>query len=314
MNVAKNILLTGATGFVGLVLLNKIEDSNLVVLGRKSPENYDGIFHQYEIDGDADFSTALDGIDAIVHCAARAHIMNDDALDPLNEFRMVNVEGTLNLAKQAAAAGVKRFINISSIKVCGESTSDYKPFVVDDMAPSDHYGVSKMEAENALRELALETGMEVVIIRPPLVYGPGVKANFLNLLKLSATKLPLPFGSINNKRSMVYLDNLVDLIITCIDHPNAGNKIFLASDGDDLSLSRLLRLIRKSMNKPAWLLPVPASVFKLAGKLMGKSDVVDRLIGDLQVDISDSKKHLNWTPPYTVEQGIKATVDDFMEK
>lgn len=314
MNVAKNILLTGATGFVGSVLLNKIDASNLVVLGRKSPDNYGGIFHQYKIDSCSDFSTALLGVEAIVHCAARAHIMNDDALDPLNEFRKVNVEGTLNLATQAAVAGVKRFIYISSIKVCGESTSGSKAFVESDVAPSDPYSVSKMEAENALYQLSLETGMEVVIIRPPLVYGPSVKANFLNLLKLSDTRLPLPFACVNNKRSMIYVENLVDFIILSIDHPKAANETFLISDGEDLSLANLIRIFRKAMNRPSWLLPVPVSLFKLVGKFTGKTAVVDRLVGDLQVDSTKARKLLDWTPPFSVEEGIAETVKDFMNR
>ncbi|GAA6133762.1 SDR family oxidoreductase [Oceaniserpentilla sp. 4NH20-0058] len=311
MTVAKKILLTGATGFVGSVLLNKIEASNLVIFGRNSPDNYDGIFHKYEMDSNSDFATALDGIEVIVHCAARAHIMNDNALDPLAEFRKVNVEGTLNLARQAAAAGVVRFIYISSIKVSGESTSGLRSFVEGDRNPSDPYGVSKMEAENALQKLALVTGMEVVIIRPPLIYGPGVKANFFNLLKLSNSKFPLPFACVNNKRSMVYVENLVDFIIRCIDHPKAANQTFLVSDGEDLSLKSLITYIRKSMGRSACLLPVPVGLFKLVGKLTGKIGVVDRLVCDLQVDSSKARKLLDWTPPYSVEQGIAATVLDF---
>ena len=310
------ILLTGGSGFLGGTLLKALINKNVRCLGRKIPKIISGSsFYQSEINTGTDFTVAVQNTNVLIHCAARVHVMNELSGDPLAEFREVNTLGTLNLAQQAAEAGVRRFIFVSSIKVNGETTTGkpvFKP--IDRHCPVDPYGISKSEAEIGLQIIAKDTGMEVVIIRPPLVYGPGVKANFLNLLKLSATKLPLPFGSINNKRSMVYLDNLVDLIITCIDHPNAGNKTFSASDGDDLSLSRLLRLIRKSMNKPAWLLPVPAFVFKLAGKLTGKSDVVDRLVGDLQVDISDSKKHLDWSPPFTVEQGLKATVDDFMVK
>jgi len=314
MKVAKKILLTGATGFVGSVLLNKIETSNLVILGRNSPDNYDGIFHKFEMDGHSDLSTALDGIEVVVHCAARAHIMNDNALDPLAEFRKVNVEGTLNLARQAAAAGVIRFIYISSVKVCGESTSDSRPFFEDDVAPSDPYGVSKMEAEHALQKLALEIDIEVVIIRPPLVYGAGVKANFFNLLKLSDTKFPLPFACVNNKRSMVYVENLVDFIIRCIDHPKAANQTFLVSDGEDLSLKSLITYIRKAMGRSAWLLPVPVGLFKMVGKLTKKSDVADRLVGDLQIDSSKANELLEWVAPYSVEQGIAETVSDFINR
>jgi len=240
--------------------------------------------------------------------------MDDNSDDPLCDFREVNTAGTLNLARQAADAGVKRFIFISSIKVNGESTLKGSKFAASDVAnPQDPYGISKAEAEAGLLELAKESGMDVVIIRPPLVYGPGVKGNFLNLMKLSRLSIPLPFGLIKNKRSMVYLDNLVDLIVTCVDHPKAANNVFLASDGDDLSLARLLTLIRRAMNKSPLLLPIPVLLFNLFGRLLGKYDMVDRLIGNLQVDSSDAKTYLNWTAPYTVEQGMRITVDDFLK-
>lgn len=310
------ILLTGSTGFVGSVIIEqfKSSDSQLCPVVRyikdDSPQN---AIEVGDIDGNTDYSGALSKAAAVIHVAARVHIMSDLSVDPLAEFREVNTLGTLNLARQAADAGVARFVFVSSIKVNGESTSNKLPFQSSDKhSPEDPYGISKSEAEFGLQKIAKETEMEVVIIRPPLVYGPGVKANFLNLLKLSATKLPLPFGLIKNKRSMVYVENLVDLIVTCVDHSNAANKIFLASDGDDLSLARLLTLMRKSMGKPAWLLPVPMFIFKLAGMITGKSDIIDRLIGDLQVDISNTKTHLNWIPTYSVEQGIQATVDDFI--
>jgi UDP-glucose 4-epimerase len=307
------ILITGATGFVGRAVLQ--QRSNAVVLGRSRPLGFDGYYIKQDIFSLSAYRGCFEGISAIVHCAARVHVMSDDSEYPLASFREVNTAGTLNLARQAAEAGVKRFIFISSIKVNGESTSlDSKFTSSDELRSEDPYGISKAEAEEGLLEIAKETGIEVVIIRPPLVYGPGVKGNFLNLLKLSKFPIPLPFGSIDNKRSMVYLDNLVDLIVICIDHPNAANRVFLASDGDDLSLARLLTLIRQAMNKPSLLLPVPVFLFNLMGRLTGKTAIVDRLIGDLQVDSSDAKKYLDWSAPYTVEQGIKATVDDFFNK
>jgi UDP-glucose 4-epimerase len=318
MTKNKSILLTGATGFVGdrvIKQISSLPEYQIIAPVRSKYQAPDSIKQAIVsgIEATTDWSSLFDGVNLVIHCAARVHVMNVLTGDPLADFREVNRFGTLNLAQQAAEAGVKRFIFISSIKVNGETTTDKSVFKPSDKrCPEDPYGISKSEAEIGLQKIAKDTGMEVVIIRPPLVYGPGVKANFLNLLKLSATKLPLPFGSINNKRSMVYIDNLVDLIVTCIDHPHAGNKVFLASDGDDLSLSRLLRLMRKSMNKPAWLISVPALMFELLGKLIGKSAVVDRLIGDLQVDSSDTQTHLDWTPPYSVEQGIQATVDDFL--
>jgi len=307
------ILITGATGFVGHAVLKK--SSSAVVLGRSLPLGFDGYYIRDNISSISDYSGCFESVSTIVHCAARVHVMSDDSEDPLLAFREVNTAGTLNFARQAAESGVKRFIFISSIKVNGELTSvDSKFTSIDEAAPEDPYGISKHEAEQGLIELSKETGMEVVIIRPPLVYGPGVKGNFFNLLKLSKLPIPLPFGLIDNSRSMIYLDNLVDLILTCIDHPKAANRVFLASDDDDLSLAGLLTLIRQAMNKPLLLLPIPFFLFNLLGKLSGKSELIGRLIGNLQVDISDAKTLLGWQPPYTVEQGIKATVDDFLVK
>lgn len=309
----KRLLLTGYSGFVGTVLAERLHiDYDLSLLGRKS-SNLGNSF-KFDLSPITIYDNVFESIDAVIHVAARAHIMNEEVADSLSEYRRVNVDGTLNLAQQSADAGVKRFIYISSIKVNGESTSGSVPFTEKELAnPLDPYGVSKYEAEEGLKKIAEKTGMEVVIIRPPLVYGAGVKANFLNLLKLSNTGLPLPFGLVNNKRSMVYVENLVDFIIRCIDHPAAANQTFLVSDNHDLSLSGLLRLIRNSMGKPARLIPVPVSLFKLAGLIFRKQDVVDRLVGDLQVDSSKAMSLLDWKPPYTMEQGIQATVDSFLE-
>lgn len=313
----EGVLLTGATGFVGNAILEK--KLGAFVLGRSCPVNFladvEGKFIRRELSDNEDYTGCFDDVGVVIHCAARVHVMNEKSSEPLQDFRKINVAGTLNLAKQAASAGVERFIFISSIKVNGEGTalnSKYTPS--DQAAPEDPYGISKYEAEQGLIELSKETGMDLVIIRPTLVYGPSVKGNFLNLLKLSKLPIPLPFGLVKNKRSMVYLENLVDLIITCIDHPKAANRLFLASDGDDLSLERLLILIRTAMNKSPFLLSIPIGLFKLLGKLFRKTAVVDRLIGNLQVDSSDAKEYLGWSAPYTVEQGIKATVDDFLKK
>ena len=313
MRSNQKVLLTGATGFLGGALLNDL--ANTVVMGRSRPNNFNGAFFNVELTADSDYSAGLSQVDVVIHCAARVHIMNELVKCPLKAFRDVNVDATLKLARQAAEADVRRFIYISSVKVNGESTTGFPPFKPSDVEkPEDSYGISKGEAEFALKELCKNTGMELVIIRPPLVYGCGVKANFLNLLKLSSTWFPLPFGEVNNKRSMIYLGNLVDFIICCIDHPKAANQTFLISDGEDLSLKRLIRYIRQAMGRPIWLLPVPVGLFKLLGKLTGKSAVIDRLIGDLQVDSRKARELLDWTPPYNVKQGIADTVADFNDR
>jgi nucleoside-diphosphate-sugar epimerase len=254
----------------------------------------------------ADWSVALAGISAVVHLAARVHVMADTAANPLEEFRRVNVQGTLNLARQAAAAGVRRFVFVSSIKVNGEATQPGFPFTADDApAPLDAYGVSKMEAEQGLREIARQTGMDVVIIRPPLVYGPGVKANFAAMMRWLKRGVPLPLGAIHNQRSLVALDNLVDLIVTCITHPAAANPIFPVSDGEDVSTTGLLRRMGQAMGRPARLIPVPAGLLKLAATVLGKPDVAQRLCGSLPVDIEKTRRLLGWTPPLSLDEGLR---------
>jgi len=255
------------------------------------------------------------GQDVIIHSAARVHVMNDLSANPLAEFRTVNVDGTLNLAQQAAAAGVKRFVFISSIKVNGEGTLRGNPYTAfDTPAPEDPYGISKMEAEQGLRLIADETGMEVVIIRPVLVYGPGVKANFLSMMRWVHKGIPLPLGAINNSRSLVSLDNLVDLIVTCIDHPAAANQTFLVSDGEDLSTTELLRRVGAALGKPARLLPVPPKLLEFGASLLGKKAVAQRLLGSLQVDISHTCSTLGWKPPVTVDEALAKTAAFYLEE
>lgn len=299
------IILTGASGFVGSEIKNKIPKEKLILLGRRNQDDkYQFIFSN--LDKDWQYSNVFENVACVIHCAARAHIMNDKADSPYDLYHQFNVEGTLNLAKQAAKGGVKRFLYISSIKVNGESTAKATPFTEKSIpSPEDAYGISKLAAENGLRELSINSGMEVVIIRPPLVYGPGVKANFASMMKLASKNLPLPLGSINNKRSMVALDNLVDLVMTCIDHPHAANKTFLVSDDRDLSTTELLEVMVRAVGKSPHLLPVPVSWLRLAGKLLGKQSVIERLCGDLQVDITYTKKTLDWKPPISVEEGIQ---------
>jgi UDP-glucose 4-epimerase len=306
------IAVTGGTGFVGTQLLKLISAEQLVIIGRRNVELSGAIFYQCSIGEATDFDSALDSVSVVIHCAARAHIMNDDAQDPLAEFRKVNTLGTLNLAKQAVAAGVKRFIYISSIKVNGESTKVGIPYKAsDNSAPIDPYGQSKAEAEQQLLALGKSSGMEIVIIRPPLVYGEGVKANFASLMNLVGKGLPLPFRSINsNKRSMVSVYNLVDLIVTCIKEPKASNQIFLVSDDSDLSTAEMVALMAKIQDKTNLALPVPVWLFNLAAKLLNKQDVVSRLTGSLQLDIEHTKNTLNWKPPYSVEHGFKLSVNN----
>ena len=322
MSKLNKILITGATGFLGKPLLcelNKQYSNNAVVpiLRKKSSEfnNFDCLV----VDGIGPLTywdDKLGGIDCVIHCAARVHVMNDTVEDPLEAFREVNVQGTLALAKAAAQSGVKRFIFVSSIKVNGESTTGRLPYKSSDSpSPEDPYGISKAEAEEGLKSIAVETGMEVVIIRPPLVYGPGVKANFAAMLKLASTGIPLPFGCINkNKRSMVYVENLISLIVACINNPNAANQTFLVSDNNDLSTKEFVKGLSNGLGKSGLMLPVPNVLFSIVGKMLGKSAVIDRLCGSLQVDINHTKDTLNWQPPYSVEQGFSATAKYFKEQ
>jgi nucleoside-diphosphate-sugar epimerase len=291
-----SLLITGGTGFVGQALVKRLDDQPVRLATRADW---------------ADWHKALAGITTVVHLAARVHVMRDTETDPLAAFRAVNVEGTLNLARQAAAAGVHRFVFISSVKVNGESTLPGHPFTADDApAPLDAYGVSKMEAEQGLREIALQTGMEVVIIRPPLVYGQGVKANFAALMRAVQRGWPLPLGAVHNQRSLVALDNLVDFIVTCITHPQAANQTFLVSDGQDLSTTELVRGMARAVGVPARLLPVPVWALQAGAALLGKGDAVQRLCGNLQVDISKARNLLGWVPPISVDEGLRRAVEN----
>ena len=305
-------LVTGANGFVGLAVLQRLSAmSGVQAIGSvRRADACTNTGTPVAIVGDltaqTDWSLALIGCDVIVHAAARVHVMHDTEADPLMAFRAVNVEGTVNLARQAAAAGVKRFVFISSVKVNGEGTLPGRAFTQSDKPdPQDAYGVSKLEAEQALRQLAAETGMDVVIIRPPLVYGPGVKANFAALTRAAQRGLPLPLGAVHNQRSLVALDNLVDFIVTCITHPKAANQTFLVSDGQDLSTTELVRGMARAAGVSARLLPVPVWALQAAGNLLGKGDAVQRLCGNLQVDISKARELLGWVPVVSVEEGLR---------
>ncbi len=304
------VLVTGATGFVGHRLYSQLLHDEFDVVAAVRSKSNAGIGCEQVVVGalgvDTDWKDALTGVDYVIHTAARVHVMKEDAADPLVEFRRVNVDGTLKLARQAVEAGVKRFIFISSIKVNGEDTVPAQPFTADDSPnPTDPYAISKMEAEQGLQLLAKETGIEVVIIRPPLVYGPGVKANFQSMMRWLDKGIPLPLGAIHNKRSLVAIDNLVDLIVTCIDHPAAANQTFLAGDGEDLSTTELLQRMAKAMGKLSRLIPVPVKILELGATLLGKRAMAQRLCGSLQVDITKARDVLGWIPPISVDEGLR---------
>jgi len=313
------VLVSGATGFVGEALVSGLlfKPCDVKALVRQLSVGLPLAVEQVKVAGlsnSTDYTSALKDVDVVVHLAARVHVMNDDATDPLTVFRRVNTEGTLNLARQAAQAGVKRFIFLSSIKVNGEQTALDKPFSPDDrFIPTDPYGLSKYEAEQGLLALAAETAMEVVIIRPPLVYGPNVKANFSSMMKWVGKGIPLPLGSIDNQRSLVALDNLVSFIIQCIDHPKAANKVFLISDGEDVSTSELLRKVAKAFGKKPLLLSVPTSIMTFTAKLIGKGEVATRLFSSLQVDSSKAQDLLGWTPVTTMDEQLKKTAEAYLK-
>jgi len=305
----EKVLVTGATGFIGAALVKKM----VTLLGIQVWAGVRGSINELpervislplgDIGRSASFES-LSGFSTIVHCAARVPVIEERC--PIKDFREVNVSGTLKLARRASQDGVRRFIFISSVKVNGEATFLGQPYRANDApSPQDLYGISKLEAEQGLLALAEETGLEVVIVRPPLVYGPCVKGNFASMVKLVDQGIPLPFGAIHNKRSLVGIDNLVDLIIRCIDHPAAANQIFLASDGEDLSTTELLRGVGKAMGKPARLIPVPAGLLQWGATLLGRKAMAQRLLGSLQVDISKTHELLDWKPPYTVEEGLR---------
>ncbi|MDQ8186277.1 SDR family oxidoreductase [Pelagicoccus sp. SDUM812002] len=308
-------LVTGASGFIGKAVAERLTDgknSTVAALRHYStelPADVQQVIYA-GLTEDQNWAPLLKGVEAIVHCAARVHVMTETAENPLNEFRKVNVEGTLRLARQAASAGVKRFIFLSSIKVNGESTPLGRPFKAGDMpAPRDPYGISKLEAELALQDLSKSSGLDIVIIRPVLVYGPGVKANFRQLIHFVSRGIPLPFGLADNKRSLVMLDNLVDLIATCLNNPAANNQTFLVSDGNDLSTAQLIKSIAKTMNQPPRLIPVPTGFLNLIAIACGKRTIAERLLGSLQVNIDHTRETLGWNPPVTTQDGLKKTVD-----
>lgn len=305
------ILVTGGQGLVGHAVAREllVRDYTVRISSR---QHYDSSNDRLEYlrTGNLDASTvwrdALTEVDAVVHCAARVHVMHDVAASPLNEFRSVNTHGTLNLARQCAQSGVRRFIFISSVKVNGEVTALGHPFDEKTVVPPDDpYGLSKYEAEMGLRAIAEATGMEVVIIRPPLIYGPGVKANFAALMRAVQRGVPLPLGAVKNQRSLLALDNLTDFILASLTHSAAANETFLLSDGTDLSTPELVRQLAHACGKKAYLLPVPPGVLQACATLLGRRDALDRLCGNLQVDSSKARRLLDWTSPIDVAEGLR---------
>lgn len=314
-----NILVTGVNGFIGKALCERLlsDGHNLkgTLLATDVPDALVPGITPIVIaplgPGTA-WQHALTGIDTIIHLAARVHIMDDPAADQLLEFRRVNTEGTIKLARDAVKAGVKRLVFISSIKVNGEETDT--PYTEDSPGqPTDPYGISKWEAEAALRQIDAETGLEVVIIRPTLVYGTGVKANFLNMMKVIQRGIPLPLALITNRRSLTYVGNLVDALAICAIHPNAAGQTFLISDGEDVSTPELIQRVADALNVSARLLAFPVPLMKLAGKLTGKIAMVNRLAGSLTVDSSKIRRELGWQPPFSMEEGLRKTAEWFWE-
>jgi nucleoside-diphosphate-sugar epimerase len=313
------VLVTGASGFVGGALVRRLvtEPEIRVIAGVRSRARKPGDMacDFLELgnleDGRLDVQQ-LQGVHVVVHAAARVHVMHERSNDPLTAFRRVNVDGTLAFAKAAAAAGVRRFLFLSSIKVNGESTLAGSPFRADDLpAPMDPYGISKLEAEQGLLQIARESGMEVVIIRPPLVFGPGVRANFLSMMRWLNWGIPLPLGGIDNSRSLVALDNLVDMLVRCLDHPAAANQVLLVSDGEDLSTSELLRRLGLALNRPARLWSWATPLLLLLLRMTRRDTLVQRLYGSLQVDIGKTQTLLDWAPPMSCDEALRRTAEGF---
>jgi len=306
-----NVLVTGAGGFVGKQLCKKLTADGVNVTGMaRSP--VDGLGNikliVKELNSDADLTTVLTGIDAVIHLAGRAHVMKETTGNPYQAYADINIGVTKRLAESAVKQGVKRFVFLSSVKVNGERTTT-TPFTENDQPePESDYGKTKYKAEKDLIQISEKTEMEVVIIRPPLVYGQGVKANFKSLIELCQSNMPLPLGAIHNKRSFIYIENLISFIIKCIDHPKAANQTFLISDDSDISTTQLIRYIKLASNKKTLLIPVPVTLLKGIFDIVGKASLSDRMCGDLQVDVNKAKTLLDWKPPYTVQHGIATTI------
>jgi nucleoside-diphosphate-sugar epimerase len=308
----KLVLVTGASGFVGNAVVAQLELLSSYSV-RSAVRRADALARQKntsvvvcDLAPSADWTPALTGVNIVVHTAARVHSMAEQANDCLDDFRQINVEGTLNFARQAARAGVQRFIFISSVKVMGETSTLDHPFCEEDQyAPQSAYAISKMEAEQGLRAISSGSAMELVIIRSPMVYGRGVRANFMALVHAVERGIPLPFGIVHNRRSLIALDNLVNFVLLCLEHSRAANQTFMVSDAEDLSTPELVRRVGATMNKSARLLPVPVSLLHFGAILLRKRDIYQRLCENLQVDISKAQRLLGWSPVVSVDEGLR---------
>ncbi len=313
--VLVKVLLTGASGFVGKAVLKAAQQRGFEI--RPVFRSLDSAAGQFRavlvpaLDAESDWTEALQSVDVVIHTAGRTPSSMQGGDDSLGEYLRINAEGTLNLAVQAAKSGVRRFVFVSSIKVNGESTAIGTPFTAEDTpSPEDYYGISKATAESELKELALETGMEVTVIRPSLIYGPGVKGNLASLISCVRREMPLPLGDVtHNRRSLVGLDNLVDLILICCNHPNAANQVFLVSDGEDLSTTELVRKIGRALGRQVRLFWLPTSIISLLASMLGKKAASQRLLGSLQVDIKKTRELLDWNPSVSVDDGLRRTVE-----
>ena len=318
------VLITGADGFVGNAVCRRLLESGLTPRAglrnaslwpalREATAGLDEFAVIGDLGANPDLRSALEDVSAVVHLAARVHVMNDTALNPLHEFQRINVGGTAAVARAAAAEGVRRFVFVSTVKVNGESTAG-RPFTEGDLpAPQDPYAVSKWEAEEALRCVSAETGLEVAIIRPPLVYGPGVRANFLCLMRMVERGLPLPLPDTNNRRSLIGVENLADCLVRCVMHPGAANHTFMVSDGQDVSTHELVVRLAPLLGRSARFLPVPESVLRLAARLVGKRSALDRLLSSLEIDSRKVRRTLEWEPPVTLGCGLEATARWYLE-
>lgn len=309
-----NVLVTGANGFVGRAACAALRQARYTVV--PAVRRSCGLAEERvvgEIGPHTVWLAALSGVDTVVHLAARVHVMRDTAANPLAAFRQVNVAGTLNLARQSAVAGIRRFVFVSSIKVNGEERN-LAYTEADAPAPEDAYGISKWEAEQGLRQIAAETGMDIVILRPPLVYGPGVEANFLALMRAVAHGIPLPLGAIDNRRSLIFVGNLADAILRSLEHPAAAGKTFLVSDGEDVSTPELVRRMAYALGRPARLVSLPAPILRAVATLAGKSAQATRLMDSLIIDSGNIRRALGWLPPFSLNQGLQLTIVAYLSQ